>query len=69
MKGFSFVFFFLFLSGKPMEESKDTSSKTYSVTLTDDQKTYLMYAGIALAGYFLAKHLVKSAVKDSRHDY
>ena len=37
--------------------------KTFSLTLTGDQRKYLTYTGIALAGYFLARHLVKSAVK------
>ena len=37
--------------------------KTFSLTLTSDQRKYLTYTGIALAGYFLARHLVKSAVK------
>jgi hypothetical protein len=50
-----------------MEEEKDSTSKTYSITLTDNQKTYLTYVGIALAGYFIAKHLLTSAMKDSRY--
>ena len=37
--------------------------KTFSLTLTGEQRKYLMYTGVALLGYFLAKHLVKSAVK------
>ena len=37
--------------------------KTFSLTLTSEQRKYLTYTGIALAGYFLARHLVKSAVK------
>jgi hypothetical protein len=54
-----------------MEEEKEKDlSKTYSITLTDNQKTYLTDAGIALAGYLIAKHLNSSAVKDTRHrDY
>ena len=38
--------------------------KTFSLTLTGEQRKYLMYTGVALLGYFLAKHLVKSAVKN-----
>ena len=37
--------------------------KTFSLTLTGEQRKYLMYTGVALAGYFLVRHLVKSAVK------
>ena len=37
--------------------------KTFSLTLTAEQRKYLTYTGIALLGYFLARHLVKSAVK------
>ena len=37
--------------------------KTFSLTLTGEQRKYLMYTGVALLGYFLAKRLVKSAVK------
>jgi len=35
--------------------------KTFSLTLTGDQRKYLMYPGIVLAGYFFARHFVKSA--------
>ena len=38
--------------------------KTFSLALTGEQRKYLMYTRIALAGYFLARHLVKSAVKE-----
>ena len=38
--------------------------KTFSLTLTGEQRKYLMYTGVALLGYILAKHLVKSAVKN-----
>ena len=38
--------------------------KTFSLTLTAEQRKYLTYTGVALAGYFLARHLVKSAVKE-----
>jgi len=37
--------------------------KTFSLTLAAEQRKYLSYAAIALLGYFLARHLVKSAVK------
>ena len=39
-------------------------SKTFSLTLTGEQRKYLMYTGVTLLGYLLAKHLVKSAVKN-----
>ena len=42
--------------------------KTFSLTLTGEQRKYLMYTGVALLGYFLAKHLVKSAVKSLKND-
>ena len=37
--------------------------KTFSLTLTAEQRKYLSYTAVALLGYFLARHLVKSAVK------
>ena len=37
--------------------------KTFSLTLTGEQRKYLSYTAVALLGYFLARHLVKSAVK------
>jgi len=40
--------------------------KTLSLTLRGEQRKYLMYTGVALIGYFLARHLVKSAVKELR---
>ena len=45
-----------------IKEKEDT--KTFSLTLTAEQRKYLMYTGVALLGYFLARHLVKSAVKE-----
>ena len=38
--------------------------KTFSLTLTGEQRKYLMYTGVASLGYFLVKRLVKSAVKE-----
>ena len=37
--------------------------KTFSLTLTAEQRKYLSYTAVALLGYFLARHLVKSAVR------
>ena len=42
--------------------------KTFSLTLTGEQRKYLMYTGVALAGYFLARHLVKSAVRSLKEN-
>ena len=42
--------------------------KTFSLTLTGEQREYLMYTGMALLGYFLTKHLVKSAVKSLKEN-
>ena len=41
--------------------------QTYSITLTAEQRKLLMYSGFAIAGYLLAKHLVKSAVRQSSY--
>ena len=45
-----------------IKEKEDPN--TFSLTLTAEQRKYLMYTGVALLGYFLARHLVKSAVKE-----
>ena len=45
------------------EVKEKDDPKTFSLTLTGEQRQYLMYTGVALLGYLLAKHLVKSAVK------
>ena len=45
------------------EIKENDDPKTFSLALTGEQRKYLMYTGVALLGYFLAKHLVKSAVK------
>jgi len=42
--------------------------KTFSLTLTAEPRKYLMYTGVALLGYFLARHLVKSAVKSLKNN-
>ena len=49
-----------------MATSKD--AQTYSLTLSADQRKLLMYTGIAIAGYFLASHLVNKAVKKIRDE-
>ena len=41
---------------------------TFSLTLTGEQRKYLSYTALALLGYFLARHLVKSAVKSLREN-
>ena len=46
--------------------SKD--EQTFSITLNADQRRLLMYTGVAIAGYFLARHLVNNAVKKIRDD-
>ena len=46
---------------RPPQEKEDP--KTFSLTLTAEQRKYLSYTAVALLGYFLARHLVKSAVK------
>ena len=42
--------------------------KTFTLTLTAEQRKYLSYSAIALLGYLLARHLVKSAVKSLKDD-
>ena len=42
--------------------------KTFTVTLTAEQRKYLSYTALALLGYILARHLVKSAVKSLKDD-
>ena len=37
--------------------------KTFTLTLTAEQRKYLSYSAVAILGYLLARHLVKSAVK------
>ena len=37
--------------------------KTSTLTLTAEQRKYLSYSAVAILGYLLARHLVKSAVK------
>ena len=52
-------------------QSQITSAKdekTYQITLTADQRKLLMYSGIALAGYFLIRSLINSAVKKLNKD-
>ena len=42
--------------------------KTFSLTLAGEQRKYPMYTGVALAGCFLARHLIKSAVKSLKEN-
>lgn len=42
--------------------------KTYTITLTKDQRTLLTYTGIGIIGFFIAKYMIKSAVKAIRED-
>lgn len=50
------------------EVSTSKDEQTFSITLTADQRRLLMYTGVAIAGYFLARHLVNTAVKKIRDD-
>ena len=50
------------IATEPEIKEKD-DPKTFSLILTVEQRKYPMYTGVAILGYFLAKHLVKSAVK------
>ena len=43
-------------------------AQTYSLTLTADQRKLLMYTGVAIAGYFVARHLVNTAVQKLKDD-
>ena len=45
------------------EKNAKEDPKTYSITLTAEKRKLIKYTVIAFAGYFLARHLVKSAVK------
>ena len=42
--------------------------KTYTITLTKDQRTLLTYTGIGIIGFFIAEYMIKSAVKAIRED-
>ena len=42
--------------------------KTFTITLTSEQRKLLMYTGLAFGVYLLAKHLVKSTLKSIRDD-
>jgi hypothetical protein len=37
--------------------------KTYSITLTADQRNLLIYTGLAIGGYFIMKSLINAAVQ------
>ena len=51
---------------KEIKEKEDP--KTFTLTLTAEQRKYLSYTALALLGYILARHLVKSAVKSLKDD-
>ena len=55
-----------YLTETDMNATKD--AQTYSLTLTADQRKLLMYTGVAIAGYFLAHHLVNTAVQKLKDD-
>ena len=42
--------------------------KTYSISLTAEQRKLLGYSGIAIVGFFLAKYMIRSAVKSLREE-
>jgi len=42
--------------------------KVYTFELTADQRTLIMWTGIAIEGYFLISHLINKAVKGIRDD-
>ena len=50
------------------EVSTSKDEQTFSITLTADQRRLLMYTGVAIAGYFLARHLVNTAFKKIRDE-
>ena len=42
--------------------------KTYTLTLTADQRKLLMYSGIAIGGYFIIRSLINAAVRKVQRD-
>ena len=50
------------------EIASSQDAKTFSLTLTADQRRLLMYTGAAIASYFIARHLVNTAVKKIREE-
>ena len=50
------------------EKKAKEDPKTFTITLTANQRKLLTYTGVAIGGYFLASHLIKSAVKSIREE-
>ena len=42
--------------------------KTYSITLNAEQRKLIKYTGLTLVGLFVARYLIKSAVKSIREE-
>ena len=59
------------MEGTIMTESEKKAKedpKTFSLTLTAEQRKLLTYTGFAIGGYILARHLIKSAVKSLKEE-
>lgn len=54
------------MSQSQVAATKD--EKTYTLTLTADQRKLLMYSGAAIGGYFLLRSLINAAVKKVQRD-
>ena len=50
------------------ELDKKEDSKTFSITLNAEQRKIIKYTGLTLAGLFVVRYLIKSAVKSIRED-
>ena len=50
------------------ELDKKEDPKTFSITLNAEQRKLIKYTGLTLAGLFVARYLIKSAVKSIRED-
>ena len=50
------------------ELDKKEDPKTFSITLNAEQRKIVKYSAMALAGFFVARYLIKSAVKSIRED-
>ena len=48
------------------EQDEKDDQETFSLSLTAQQRKLLMYTGIGIAGYFIVKHLLRSALKGKR---
>jgi len=42
--------------------------KTYTLTLTSDQRKLLMYSSLAIGGYFVIRSLINAAVRKVQRD-